>query len=451
MNRRQTLSLCMIVRNEEHVIEDCLRSVAGIVDQIVVVDTGSTDTTIDICKKFGAEVYRFRWVDDFSKARNESIKYAKGDWILWMDADERLDPGSINELKKLLKYEKIPVAYKVSIKNFKADGSFYFSDAHRLFNNNRGISFYGPIHEQVSPSIIAMKGELRNSNVLIVHLGYSYKGERAEKKRERNKKLLLKYVEKDPKNAYAHYTLGQFYGLNGEYEKAVRHYRVALKYCNFDKPLTCSLYNCMAEALINIKDYKSAEIFVRKSLETIPEQVYGNYLYYRISHESGNHQECITHLENLLRANEYIKKYGKRISADGVIDDEKITFSLLSCSFNAENYDIFNKYSSVYISSFDDTKGLKYIYNMSVKAKDYTFAVKILEKLYKSEKNIKYLEDMAILYIKLQKFQEAITVYEKLIMYNPENVEYYKKIAGLYAKIGQKDRAIAILSKLNIM
>jgi len=107
------LSLCMIVKDEESVIEDCLKSVKGVVDQIVVVDTGSRDSTIEICKRYGAEVYYYRWRDDFSAARNESIKYARGDWILWMDADERLDPGSVEKLKRLLTFERKPMAYKV--------------------------------------------------------------------------------------------------------------------------------------------------------------------------------------------------------------------------------------------------------------------------------------------------------------------------------------------------
>ena len=84
------LSLCMIVKNEEKFLAGCLESVKNIVDEIIIVDTGSTDKTIEIANSYNAKVYHFEWKNDFSLARNESIKHATGDWILILDADERL-------------------------------------------------------------------------------------------------------------------------------------------------------------------------------------------------------------------------------------------------------------------------------------------------------------------------------------------------------------------------
>ena len=100
---KSTLSLCMIVKDEEKLLASCLNSVKDVVNQMVIVDTGSMDDTINIAKDFGAEVYKFPWTDHFAEARNESIKYATGDWILWMDADETLDPESISELTDRIK------------------------------------------------------------------------------------------------------------------------------------------------------------------------------------------------------------------------------------------------------------------------------------------------------------------------------------------------------------
>jgi len=106
----QTLSLCMIVKNEQQFLPDCLESVRNIVDQIVIIDTGSVDNTVEIAKRYSSEVHYFKWCDDFSAARNESIKYASGDWIFWIDADERLLPESVPEIKKLMEYENKPVS-----------------------------------------------------------------------------------------------------------------------------------------------------------------------------------------------------------------------------------------------------------------------------------------------------------------------------------------------------
>src|SRR5579863_6345186 len=83
-------SLCMIVRNEEKNLAACLRSVADLMDEIVVVDTGSTDRTRDVARRFRARVVDFPWIDNFAAARNESLRHATGNWIFWLDADERL-------------------------------------------------------------------------------------------------------------------------------------------------------------------------------------------------------------------------------------------------------------------------------------------------------------------------------------------------------------------------
>src|SRR5690349_2795694 len=106
-NRRQTghpqplISACLIVRNEEANLPRCLGSLAGKIDQFVVVDTGSTDRTVELAQQAGAEVFQFAWCDDFSAARNESLRHAWGKWILWIDADDELverEPGALRRL-----------------------------------------------------------------------------------------------------------------------------------------------------------------------------------------------------------------------------------------------------------------------------------------------------------------------------------------------------------------
>ena len=100
--RSARCSLCMIVRDEERYLAGCLESVVDLVDEIVVVDTGSTDSTPDIARRFGARVFNFQWVDDFSAARNESLRHATGEWIFWLDADERLDAPNRRKFQQLL-------------------------------------------------------------------------------------------------------------------------------------------------------------------------------------------------------------------------------------------------------------------------------------------------------------------------------------------------------------
>ncbi len=87
-----TLSLCMIVKNEEKHLARCLSSVKDVADEIVIVDTGSTDKTIEIAESFSAKIFHFDWVNDFSAARNFALSKCTGDWILYLDADEELNP-----------------------------------------------------------------------------------------------------------------------------------------------------------------------------------------------------------------------------------------------------------------------------------------------------------------------------------------------------------------------
>ena len=191
MNKRNTVSLCMIVKNEEKHLAKCLESVKPVVDEMIVVDTGSTDRTRDIAKVFGAKIYGFKWCDDFSKARNFSLSKAAGAWIFLLDADEtisKLDYGAFRELVE--KPFASPAAYSVETKNytmlanrvgwFSNDGTYEAEEAGigwtssvkvRLFPNKPGVRFTHPVHEMVEPSLADCGISKRKCGVLVHHYG----------------------------------------------------------------------------------------------------------------------------------------------------------------------------------------------------------------------------------------------------------------------------------------
>ncbi|MEQ8172630.1 MAG: glycosyltransferase family 2 protein, partial [Candidatus Eremiobacterota bacterium] len=105
----------MIVKNEEDTLSDCLESVRGLVDEMIIVDTGSTDRTVEIAEKFGARIFHYKWHDDFGKARNFSLSHARGDWILVMDGDEVFDSSSVWKFRKFLETATInnPLSPKI--------------------------------------------------------------------------------------------------------------------------------------------------------------------------------------------------------------------------------------------------------------------------------------------------------------------------------------------------
>lgn len=147
----KTLSVCMIVKNEAAFIDAAIKSVGEIADQVVVVDTGSTDGTQEIARSAGAEVFSLPWPGSFAASRNESLSHATGDWILILDADERLHKNSAQSLRYLV--NSAPAALiELKIINYMDDLQAQTASEHysvRLFPNHYGLSFTGRIHEQL--------------------------------------------------------------------------------------------------------------------------------------------------------------------------------------------------------------------------------------------------------------------------------------------------------------
>jgi glycosyltransferase involved in cell wall biosynthesis/Tfp pilus assembly protein PilF len=189
---RPRLSVCLIVKNEEQYLPACLKSVRDLASQIVVVDTGSTDRTVDIAKEFGAEVHSFEWCDDFSLARNAALEHATGDWILVLDADEELDAGSRDAILKHMGVAGV-MAWRLPIFDVGIDeeGCSYVP---RLFRNAPGLFYVGRVHEQVFSSIEVRRAEWGLDNRIgeakLLHHGYRPEVTRDRNKIQRNLKLL---------------------------------------------------------------------------------------------------------------------------------------------------------------------------------------------------------------------------------------------------------------------
>ena len=144
------LSACLIVKDEEKSLPDCLACLDRLVDEVIVYDTGSTDTTVELARQAGARVIEGYWDDDFGRARNASLEHCRGEWILWIDADERFVCPDAQELRGALAQLKGVDAFFVEISNFGGDGSSV-AMAHRAFRLFRKATckWYGTLHEQV--------------------------------------------------------------------------------------------------------------------------------------------------------------------------------------------------------------------------------------------------------------------------------------------------------------
>lgn len=205
-----TLSVCMIVKNEEENLPRVLSSIQGLADEVIVVDTGSTDRTVEIARSFGAKVYFFEWCDDFSAARNESLRHATCDYILWLDGDDEVPETEHIKIKRDL-VEKKGSAFYLHIKN-KLQNDENISIQLRIFPNRKGIKFSGRIHEQIYNAVKEANINMFLCNATIIHHGYYFD---TKNKLERNRNILLKELNEDPDNTYTLFFLARtLKGLN---------------------------------------------------------------------------------------------------------------------------------------------------------------------------------------------------------------------------------------------
>ncbi len=201
-----TLGVVMIVKNEEQRLGGILSDIHEVVDEICVVDTGSSDGTVALAESFGARIERFPWRNDFSAARNHSLGCAKSDYLLWLDADDRIDEGSAKALLKLktrLRSEK-DRAYTLKILGRSQDMPDTLSCQTRIIPNRKGVRFEGRVHEQVLPSLQRTGIAIQPVDITIMHTGYHDPDTRAAKAR-RNLEILTDELREGKDTASQHF------------------------------------------------------------------------------------------------------------------------------------------------------------------------------------------------------------------------------------------------------
>jgi len=212
------LSAALIVRDEAHVLDDCLASIEGVVDEIVLVDTGSQDNSPEIAAAHGARVIRHSWREDFAEARNVGLDEAKGEWILYIDADERLIGAERERVRDMLERAR-EIAFRLLL---RPDSHSTPYREHRLWRNDPRIRFVGRIHEKVTPAIAALaRAERRpvgDCGLLLEHVGYD--GDQTHKHR-RNLPLLRAQLEHEPDNLFNRHHLARVLDGLGESDEAL--------------------------------------------------------------------------------------------------------------------------------------------------------------------------------------------------------------------------------------
>jgi len=215
------LSIAMMVKNEEKYLDKCLKALRPLMDgvesELIIVDTGSTDDTVEIAKKYTDKVYFYKWNDNFSEVRNVTVKYSTGDWFLYIDADEVMeDAGDIIRFLDSNLSDKYNSA-SVVIKSITRENDFSIFSAIRLMKNYEGFHFNGAVHNKP-----VYKLPINNLNTVLLHFGYvATDKELMDKKFERTSSILINELKKDPENIYYWYQLSVSYSMHDDYAKAI--------------------------------------------------------------------------------------------------------------------------------------------------------------------------------------------------------------------------------------
>lgn len=224
-----TVSLCMIVRDEAHNLEACVRPLldAGVASEVIVVDTGSTDDTVEVARSLGDRVIirHFAWTGDFSEARNVSIEGASGEWVLWMDADDRCGELAIRQIKQAAA-ATVADAYmfKVKSKLAEPDGWGVVVSGHlRMFRNGRGVRFLGAVHEDPTRSALECGLVVGRTDITVDHVGYEAGREVMIRKAERNRNILVKALATEPGDLETRYQLAVCSHIVGDLQGVVEH------------------------------------------------------------------------------------------------------------------------------------------------------------------------------------------------------------------------------------
>jgi len=255
------VSLCMIVKNEAKYLPQCLNSVKNLVDEIIIVDTGSTDKTVEIAESFGAKVYHFEWTNSFSEARNESLKYATKDWILIMDADDEFCSEDKEKFKQLIN-SPLEENSLYFFETLNYGGSTINSNNisinlnPRLLKNNHGFYYERKVHNQLVNSKFTINDI--NYSIKIFHYGYLDDNIKSKDKRNRNTTLLEEQLRKNPDDEYANFNLGNEYFALGDMKKSLIYYYKSYEKFNPNNGFGFILLARIVIANYNIGEYDKA-------------------------------------------------------------------------------------------------------------------------------------------------------------------------------------------------
>lgn len=293
------------MRNEERFLPRCLENVRQVADEIVVVDTGSTDRTVEIARDFGACVFHFAWCDDFAAARNESLRHATGDWVLYIDADEIVRPTDLPKVRQTISRDDI-MAATVRQRIPQQPGSVttaVYSEYCRLFRNHPQIRFTGRVHEQILPAIQRLGGQVLRTDVVIEHWAYAATPQKKRQRAERNLRLLLADAGECRGDPFVALNLGLTFRELGDRAEAVRWLERALA-CDdgqIKRELLARAHLALSQMALARDDLARAEVHARAAEPLDPANPLAIYVQATVAVARNEFANAATYLERTIQ------------------------------------------------------------------------------------------------------------------------------------------------------
>lgn len=333
-----TLSACMIVKNEEELLPQCLDSIKDVVDEIIIVDTGSTDRTVEIAESYGAKIYHHPWTGSFSESRNHSIKYATCDWILIVDADEELEKDDIPLLRTVLKNEDCTTIFFQVLSDLPTGVSKNASQ--RVFRRGKG-HYDGIVHNQ-----LVCEGKALVTQIKLYHCGYNLDEERMRKKHKRTEDLLKQQISGDPANVYALSNLVRIYRCQKKWDDAIRTAEGALKLDPHPRNVNELAYQMilcdLTYSLLEVGKAERAEEIGLELVKSYPDNMDGQFYMANVDLAKCDYQRAIRHYMKYIRLTEQDAQHRSKFTAlivDSYESQAQAWNNTGSCYIHLEQFD----------------------------------------------------------------------------------------------------------------
>jgi glycosyltransferase involved in cell wall biosynthesis len=475
----------MIVKNEEKYLEGCLESVKNVADEIVIVDTGSEDSTLDIAERYGAKIYHFEWIDDFSAARNFALSKSTGDWILYLDADERLSKDSFEEVKSIISSGK---KYGVLCKVRSHDDAKGFSSVMkyvRLFKNDSRLRFSGSVHEQIVPSLDELNYEYTDSGITIYHYGYSLSKDEFKTKAERNLEILLKDYAESP-TSYLSFQIAQSFAILEKGEEAESYFLKMVDDEDCFPHYRVIAYRYIAGRFMKAGELVKAKEWIEKGISLGVKQPLLYMVASQIYDKLNDHLKTIQYCKEAFSLNSNLRKEEADALLDMMIEEDQIAYRGITYSLKYNNKEAFNYF-------FDQLKNLKgndlnnnagkelelveLLLNNStvtserldelltvVNDKNAEFFLKLIDGYNRFEGKLQMLNRLSSLlpnnsviknsmadnYISRKMYSEASDILEDLLQYDSKDPKALFNLISIYIQQDKMDRVYSLINTAKI-